>query len=1042
MMIHALHDLGVQSMGDVRTEGASDRLSQLRAILDHAAHLLPAQGPITVFIHHNTLHAFEDLSFDQGVRKGAEIFGCRPYLPIDKFHQHLASGRIRAADLEAVVAEDLGSRSREPVLLLGTQFDLYLAMLLYPTWTAPQAELHWFVAQTDALTTFRREVTPAIRERLLVETRHWAMRDLRGEKPGNLSESTRETLAALLDSYGEGNLESRDGSTWESFTLQALWRVIRDAIDDLPPSPPLRHHMVRPRDVLLHATGQDDDLRVNEILIRFCSAFLDQGIAQSTLPCRGEGLLKSFCTLYKDARFLPQRWLRDLPAELRRLESLGSTPLESIRDSLEAMGISPEEWDDAIIESLLSLRGWAGMIRQMETRADRVAHPVPEGSLTEYLAVRLILERLAARDTARRELGFDGPLAELRDVLPARDFDFEERTTADQRAFQIFQLAQVLGWNPGALARLTTSEWRHLVEQIEGFTTIEQCRLFQRAFERRYRNQALDAIAAAKAAGERASTPARQTPKFQIVCCLDEREESFRRHLEELEPDAETFGVAGFFSVAMYFRGAADAHFVPLCPVVVRPKHWVAESVGFAHEQSHRTRARIRKTIGSAAHRLHQGTRSGAGGAVLSAALGALATIPLVARVLLPRLTSRIRSSAARLVRAPDVTQLQIERVQSEPGQEVGQLGFSVAEMTDIAERLLRDIGLTKSFAPVVILLGHGSNSVNNPHKSAYDCGACGGNAGGPNARAAAQMLNDPRVRERLAARGLVIPTETAFVGGFHNTCDDSVSYFDLDRLPLWSVDVFAHARQVIERTCDRNAHERSRRFQSAPLTMPFSAARRHVEARAEDLAQTRPECGHATNAICFVGRRQRTRGLFLDRRAFLASYDPKQDDAGASVLTRILQAAIPVCAGINLEYYFSFIDPVGWGCGTKLPHNVTSLLGVMDGAASDLRPGLPWQMVEIHEPVRLLVIVETTTPIMLDIMKQNESLGKLIRNGWVQLAVVDPDSADIHLFHGGAFVPHEPEATRLPVVDSSVDWYRGWRDHLGFATTWKSPAR
>ena len=132
---------------------------------------------------------------------------------------------------------------------------------------------------------------------------------------------------------------------------------------------------------------------------------------------------------------------------------------------------------------------------------------------------------------------------------------------------------------------------------------------------------------------------------------------------------------------------------------------------------------------------------------------------------------------------------------------------------------------------------------------------------------------------------------------------------------------------------------------------------------------------GHATNAVCVVGRRQRTRGLFLDRRVFLVSYDPTRDDADATILARVLAAAVPVCTGINLEYYFCRVDSTGWGCGTKLPHNITSLVGVMDGAASDLRPGLPWQMVEIHEPMRLLIVVETTPEAMVDLMSATPPL-------------------------------------------------------------------
>ena len=295
-------------------------------------------------------------------------------------------------------------------------------------------------------------------------------------------------------------------------------------------------------------------------------------------------------------------------------------------------------------------------------------------------------------------------------------------------------------------------------------------------------------------------------------------------------------------------------------------------------------------------------------------------------------------------------------------------------------------------------------------------------------------MLNDRRIRERLAERGIDVPAETHFVGGIHNTSNESLAFFDLDLVPASHRAEFESVRRDCEDACDRNAHERSRRFESAPLSLSFAGARQHVEARAEDLAQVRPEWGHATNAICIVGRRERTRGLFLDRRAFLTTYDPTQDDEEHAILTRILQAVFPVCAGINLEYYFSYVDNTGWGSGTKLPHNVASLLGVMDGAVSDLRTGLPWQMVEIHEPVRLLFIIETTPEAMLRIMERNPGIGNLCRNRWVRLAVLDPSSDRISVFQAGDFRPYQPQATVLPRARSSVEWYRGWRDHLEFA--------
>src|SRR5213076_1392087 len=182
--------------------------------------------------------------------------------------------------------------------------------------------------------------------------------------------------------------------------------------------------------------------------------------------------------------------------------------------------------------------------------------------------------------------------------------------------------------------------------------------------------------------------------------------------------------------------------------------------------------------------------------------------------------------------------------------------------------------------------------------------------------------------------------------------------FYDDDLISTQHEPLFQRAKHAIDTARRREAHERCRRFDSVPHWSPPLAALAHVEGRAADLAQPRPEYGHATNAFCIIGRRTRTRGLFLDRRAFLVSYDPTGDHDGA-ILARVMAAVVPVVAGISLEYYFSYVDPAGYGCGTKLPHNVTSLLGVMDGAQSDLRTGLPWQMVEIHEPTRLTMVVE-----------------------------------------------------------------------------------
>lgn len=1006
--------------------GPGDPLRVLRQAIDHAAHLLPAQGPITVFIHHNTLHAFEDLPFDQAVEYGARVFGGHPYLPEDRYREALATGRIRHADLLTVLEDDLGLAAVEGVARLATRIDLRLAMLQYPLRAGPAEEIDWFLAKTDALRRVSPEASAAARRKLIGATRRWVMRDLRAGSGGR-GNPRPAWLAELFGRFGESRIERWGEATWEAFTLEILWRVCRDGVRGLPdfappPRPPLRH-----RDLLLKVTGVDTDERVNPVLIRFSAAFVDQGVAHWPLPDREKGFLAAFAALYRQPAGPPDRWMRGLAAELARLWDAGAGPLDVVLESLAALGVPGAEWDAFIGETLLALRGWGGIIRQVEVRGDRVARPIPGDSLTGFLAVRLLLDRLALAHAARESLGYAGPLAGLRDELGHR-LPPAAGLGEEQRAFAVFQLAQVLGWSPDELDRLGPDGWAGLVREVERFGGVERRRVFHLAYEKRFREQALDAVAL------HPRRPAPSPPRFQAITCLDEREESFRRHLEEVAPDCETFGLAGFFGVAMYYRGAAGARFTPLCPIVVQPRHWVEEEPDEALEEAHRRARKARRTFGTATHMVHVGTRGVVTGALLTAGLGVLAAFPLVVRTLLPRWAARLRRRLAGLVNAVHRTRLRLERDEPEPGPESGRIGYTLDEMADIAERQLRDAGLTRAFARLVVVLGHGSQSMNNPHESAYDCGACGGSAGGANARALAQMLNDPRVRDRLAGRGLAIPAETAFVGGLHNTCNEYVKFFDTDLLPDTSREVFAYAAGAIEQALARNAHERARRFETAPLTLTFDEARRHVDGRAEDLAQVRPELGHATNAVCVIGRRERTRGLFLDRRAFLVSYDPTQDDPDARVLTRVFAAAMPVCAGINLEYYFCRVDPSGFGCGTKLPHNITSLVGVMDGAASDLRAGLPWQMVEIHEPVRLLFVVETTQDVVLRIMARDETIGRLVRNAWVQLAVLDPDSNRLQVFEAGRFVPYRPTADRLPAAASSVDWYRGWRDHLEFA--------
>jgi uncharacterized protein YbcC (UPF0753/DUF2309 family) len=292
-------------------------------------------------------------------------------------------------------------------------------------------------------------------------------------------------------------------------------------------------------------------------------------------------------------------------------------------------------------------------------------------------------------------------------------------------------------------------------------------------------------------------------------------------------------------------------------------------------------------------------------------------------------------------------------------------------------------------------------------------------------------MANRPEIRAILRERGLDLPDDTWVLGAEHDTCSETITWYDSDALPAELQENLVRLKQDLAVATLGSAHERCRRFASAPNNPSLRKARRHIAGRARDFSQARPELGHATNAAAIVGRRSVSQGAFFDRRVFLISYDPSQDPDG-DVLEAILLAVGPVGAGINLEYYFSTVNNDQYGCGSKITHNVTGLLGVMQGASSDLRTGLPSQMIEIHEAMRLQLVVEASTEVLTKIYQRQPSLQQLIGNGWILLSAKDPHSGTISEFKPEqGFVPWQGSKKTLPSVASSTDWYRGCHDPL-----------
>ncbi|GGK21483.1 hypothetical protein GCM10010124_12430 [Pilimelia terevasa] len=942
------------------------------ALIARAARLLPAQAPLSAFVHHNTLHAFEDRPFEEAVEHAARLFGTEPYLAESAYAALLAEGRITPADLDAVVADAPAGPPAPPG---GPTWRAYLRARLGTHLDIPRgAALDWLLAETPALAALPADLPPE-RARYL---RAAAAR----RRPQAGADAVRHLLADL-------------------------WTALRRAAPAGPAAPP---PAARPRDLLLARTGHDTDTDTHPLLIRFAAAYLDQGVAYWAMPGREEGILAAFRSLYGRRGGPPEPWLRDLPAVLAA--QAGWSAARTVAWALTALRVPEPAWGAAIEATLLSLRGWAGMVHHLEHAPHRAPVAAPPARLADHLAVQLTLDLLATRAAVRAHLGPAATVADL-DLLDAGPPP--ARAARRELAYEAYRLAQLLPVDVDALcAPAPAAAWLRTVAAAD---EVLRRRLLHLAYERRHRVGVLDGLHA----HGRYAAPLSRPPAFQVVFCIDEREESLRRHLEEHCPSVETFGYAGFFGVPMSYQGVDDVRPRPLCPVVLTPRHLVVEEARAPRAKRHR---------GGAARRGYDvGTRTLARGAALSLGLGLAHAVPWVGRTLFPRRFDRWLRRLDHPGGPP--TRLDLHH---RPAEDAGlRRGFTVAEMTDIVAAALRTTGLGAGPAPVVLLVGHGSASLNNPHEAAHDCGATGGGRGGPNARALAAMANDPEVRAALAARGTALPAHVWFVGAYHNTCDDSVTYYDEDLVPARTRPALRAAQAALAQACRLAAHERCRRFATAPPDLPVDRALAHVETHTVDLGQPRPEYGHATNAVCVVGRRWRTRGLYLDRRAFLVSYDPTADP-GAEILAGLLAAVGPVCAGINLEYYFSHVDPVGYGCGTKLPHNITGLLGVMDGHASDLRTGLPWQMVEIHEPVRLLLVVEAAPAALAAVIAANPALDRLVRHRWIQLAAWQPDGDALSWYDGGRFAPHRPPAAPLPLAGRSVEVYTGRRDHLGCA--------
>ncbi len=709
---------------------------------------------------------------------------------------------------------------------------------------------------------------------------------------------------------------------------------IKDTTSHYPPLSLANHGI---RTAWLTRLEVDLNSLVHPILFRLLGNFLDQGISRWSLPKNGEHFWGCIIRLAQNSLLplypLNEHGIADL---------LSESPDFVINACLKKIVGDELLYEQYLLEMLLAHPGWSGMVHVIEHNPKALLAR-REISLKELLAVELVIE--LAFLYKKKGLEFPGISA----------FPHQESTP----------LLQDSALKPKIPLRL---------------------KVWHEAMEWSLHSELLLALKPDSALINQVPT-IKPLPEAQALFCIDDRECSLRRNLEETNPAIETLGAAGFFGIDFLYQGLDDAYPVAQCPNIIIPKHLIKEASNKPLVLDKAKSARLTH-MHFTAHSMFRGW-------FYTQTLGIGYAVRMAWNVFRPG--SKLPNIRT-LSEVETHTHLHLLRESEQVTEDGYLLGFSLAEMADRVGGLLKNIGLTQNFAPLVVIVAHGSSSVNNPHFAAYDCGACSGKPGAPNARAFAWMANHNEVRAILYDRGIEIPVATRFIAALHNTSRDEITYFDkhlLEEHPAPGLPAF---QQAMKKALQSNAKERCRWFELGPQTQSHEQAHQHVMERASSIFEPRPEYNHSNNLYAIVGRRTLTRDLFMDRRAFLHSYDPNTDTQG-EIMARILSAVIPVCGGINLEYLFSRIDNSVYGAGTKLPHNVIGLLGVANGVEGDLRTGLPSQMIEVHQPARLMIVVEQTTATLDKTLAKLGPLKEWLDNEWVRFVACHPDNRELYLY-------------------------------------------
>ena len=512
--------------------------------------------------------------------------------------------------------------------------------------------------------------------------------------------------------------------------------------------------------------------------------------------------------------------------------------------------------------------------------------------------------------------------------------------------------------------------------------------LLQDALEIAYQQPVLAGLAqGAQASASAAASAANAAPDVQALFCIDVRSEVFRRAWESVDAHVQTRGFAGFFGLPIAYSPVGGGLTRPQLPGLLSPALCITESTGDANLAQ--VLATRRRGALQWRARWEQFRAAPASGFSFVESLGLLYGAKLV-KESLPSATAPARWEDTGLAPSQAASlRPQMPQALNDP-----------QEGAAIAHKVLTAMGLVRDLAPLVLLAGHGSQTANNAHAAGLDCGACGGQTGEVNARALADLLNTPAVREHLAPLGITLTPNTHFVPALHNTTTDELVLFDTDAVPPTHTARLARLRTQLQAAGERTRAERAGTLGLAALAgqaqAQVQALQQSLRERANDWAQVRPEWGLANNAAFIVAPRARSQHLNLAGRSFLHDYDHRLDPDNG-VLTLIMTAPMVVTNWINLQYHASTVDNRRYGSGNKLLHNVVGgRLGVFEGNGGDLRIGLPMQSLHDgaqlrHNPLRLSVFIEAPREAIDAVIAQHAVVRNLVHNGWLHLFWLEP---------------------------------------------------